>query len=296
MTTANEAELATLLGRLATEWPAYAHRYSLPPLDNLTADGATVSGSLGRGHAARDVEAIMRRWGGKFTVTEEDDGTLTVAGTLTVTAVPDPTGLEVLFTEDWSGDLSAYRQFDTSPGGCAIVGDTLVVDSGAEGEGGGAYIDRAFPASTTGIVSLRCSLTFGEWAITGGGGFAFLSLMILTETVEAAVLGLAYTDGLGYYASIFKLDGSGDLSSDPITIPDGATVELIYDRSAAQPTGSLYVNGVLGATVTDPSTADPQYLIAVNGWGATSLSGYGGRAAFALGPVSVANGAQGIPG
>lgn len=203
---------------------------------------------------------------------------------------PAASGPTVLFADDWTGDLSGYLQLDTAPGSCAIADDTLLVDSGPADGGGSAFLYRTFTASPTGILSCRCTLTIATWAVVGGG-WQFLTL---ADAQEATVLGLSYESGAGFSVGIFKLDGSGYTDSGLFAIPDGAVVELVYDRSGAPPTGSAYVNGVLGASVTDASTANPANVAALQAWSAAAYDGFGGRAAFALGPVSVADGVQGV--
>lgn len=294
MTTANETEAAGLAAHLATERAAYAHRYGLPATGTLTADGATLAGTLGSGQAARDLAAQMRRWGGTLTVTEEEDGSLTVAGTLTVTVAPDPpSGPAILFADAYTGDAldASWQVAGDAPAIVAGAGPTggpaLRIDGVA---GGYIYKNGLWDADTpiaSGVYSVRVPVKVASESESGAVFVGFWS------DAHSNPLDLSYTPALGLSMNLTHQDGAGSSETSDFAAWPGSgyhTVELVYDISGATPVGRVRIGGVEAEAVTDPTTPRAAGWLPTGIWVKYGSS----NSPMDLGPLTVAAGLQGV--
>lgn len=88
--TASAQKATTFAARMTTELAGYARHYGLTVTGDVATSGATLSGTFGPQRARRDLEALLRRYGGTFAATENEDGTLTIAGALAVESWTPP--------------------------------------------------------------------------------------------------------------------------------------------------------------------------------------------------------------
>lgn len=270
--TVNEAYAEKVRGALEVQAAALARRLKLPLTVGVQRSGEDVTLTVTGTNAAgvRAMAAHLRGLAYRLRLPadvtpDEAAGQLTLTTTATVTATTEAGGPTVLFADDFeTGDLSMWDDFGDFGGTVEVVGSAAYAGNYglrmALGLDGVLNVTKdlvAFallPASR--ILSVRARFR----CVARAG----------TNACDAITLGagarwaLQSVSGSTWRLSLAPRDGGPLRNSSTFTLSVGAGVpwrliELVYDATVAPQILKCFADGVLVASVTDPSVgADPQ--------------------------------------